>query len=130
MFQNARNSLVPGGYLAFDCYLIDRKLYDRDPEERYEARWFKEPQTGEAIYSWEQSWWEETTKIHHVSYHYQRKSGEVECTQLALHMYERDEIRDVFNDAGFQLRYEWANFEGEEIGPADQKWVVLLQRNE
>ena len=130
LFRTAHRTLVPGGYLAFDCYLIDRSLYDRDPDERYEARWFKEPHTGEAIYSWEQSWWEESTQVHHVSYHYQRQSGTVETTHLALHMYERALIRQLFEEAGFKLCYEWSDFEGSPVGTTDQKWIVLLQRTE
>jgi SAM-dependent methyltransferase len=128
MATAAHRALVPEGYLALDCYLIDKKLYNRGPDERYEPRWFTHPQTGEQLYSWEQSWWEEASHTHHVTYCYQHPDGHVEQTHLDLHMYERSALRDVVDSCGFKLFEEWSDFQSGPVGPNDHKWVAIFRR--
>jgi SAM-dependent methyltransferase len=128
LLRTGFQALVPGGYLALDCYLIDRKLYDRDPNERYEPRWFNDPSTKERLYSWEQSSWEEETQIHHVNYFYQHSSGAIQQSKLSLHMYERELLKDTFQAAGFSICQEWSDFESGKVGSHDHKWVCVLRQ--
>jgi len=128
MATNAHLAISSKGYLALDCYLIDRELYDRSPHEEYEPRWFTHPETEEPIYSWEQSWWEEETQIHHVMYCYRHPNGKVERTHLSLHMYERGILREVVESCGFKLVGQWSDFRSGAVGPKDHKWVTIFQR--
>src|SRR5690606_2228494 len=67
----ARKAVAPGGRLAFDCYVPDLALYDRDPDTRHEPRTFVHPTTGRTLRSWEQGWWDAETRVHHVVYVYE-----------------------------------------------------------
>jgi cyclopropane fatty-acyl-phospholipid synthase-like methyltransferase len=130
MATNAHLALTANGYMALDCYLIDRELYDRSPHEEYEPRWFIHPETKEEIYSWEQSWWEEEARVHHVTYCYRHPNDKVDRTHLSLHMYERGELRRTIESTGFKLVSQWSDFRSGAMGPKDQKWVTIFQRQQ
>jgi SAM-dependent methyltransferase len=124
----ASQAVAPGGYLAVDCYLPDRKLYDRDPERRYEYRAFKHPVTGQRIESWEQGWWDEAGRIHHVIYVYRHPDGHEDRAHLKLRMFELPELHALIHDAGWAIVTEAGDFEGAPVGRNALKWVALLQR--
>jgi SAM-dependent methyltransferase len=126
VLQRARAWLVPGGRLAMDAYLPDLDLYDRDPHGRYEPRTFTDPRSGERLDSWEQGWWDEPTRTHHVLYVYRHTDGREERAHLALRMYELHELHDLVARAGFRVVREAMDFEGTPLAPDALKWVALL----
>ena len=121
-------ALQPGGTLALDCYLPALELYDRDPAERVEPRTFAHPETGEALESWEQGWWDPVLRIHHVLYVYRRESGRTHTTHLQLRMYELDELRTCLQQAGWRIVSEAQDFQGTPVGEHALKWVVVATR--
>lgn len=125
--ERIRDHVEPGGLLAFDAYLPDRELYVRDPEERFEQRSFTDPTTGERLDSWEQGWWDEADRIHHVLYVYARADGSERRTHLRFHMWELDELRECFADAGFQLLRESEDFVGTPLGARPLKLVGVAR---
>lgn len=124
----AHAALGPGGTLAVDLYLPDVTLYDRDPDARFEERWFAHPVTGEALYSWEQHAWDAKNRVHHVTYVWRFADGTERPFKLSLNMYEMTELRTLFARAGFRVRWEAQDFQGEPLRPRSLKWVVELER--
>lgn len=127
ILRRIRGWIRPGGRLVLDCYLPDRELYDHDPEDRYEGRTFVDPRTGEPLESWEQGWWDEASRVHHVIYVYRRPDGSERRTHLQLRMYEIDELRAAIRDAGFDVVREASDFHGRPTGPGTLKWVAALR---
>ncbi len=120
--------LEPGGLLAIDAYLPDYELYDRDPNEQFEGRTFLDPRTGGLLESWEQGWWDPTTRIHHVVYHYQHRDGAVEKVHMSFHMWELPELHAAFARAGFRLLHEAGDFQDGPLGGDALKWVATFTR--
>lgn len=127
LLRKAGQWLRPGGVVGLDCYLPDLDLYDRDPEQRYEPRTFVDPRSGAVLESWEQGWWEPTTRTHHVLYVYQHPDGTQERTRLALRMYELPELHRMVADAGFRIEREAMDFDGSPMRDAALKWVATLR---
>lgn len=129
VFATCAAATSPGGLLAFDAYLADLDLYDRDPDERVEPRTFEHPDTGERIESWEQGWWEPEDRTYHVLYVYQRADGRRHRSHLQLRMFELDTIRDAARAAGFTIAHEACDFEGAPLGPDALKYVAVARRD-
>lgn len=123
----ARERLAPGGGVALDVYLPDRELYDRDPGQTYEHRIFRDPRTGRPLHTWEQGWWDEATRTHHVVYTYRDPAGGEERAHLELRMFERDELTDLFRRAGFRVAFSAEDFAGRPVRPGSLKWVLQLR---
>ena len=123
----ARRALAPGGTLALDLYLPDVTLYDRDPNERFEARTFSHPLTGLELMSWEQHAWNARTRVHDVTYVWQWPDGHEERLRLSLNMYDMAELRTLFARAGFKVRWEADDFSGSPLRPRSLKWVCELE---
>ncbi|MEZ4235338.1 MAG: hypothetical protein R3F59_04095 [Myxococcota bacterium] len=109
-------------HFALDCYLPDR-AHDRDPDERFEPRTFRHPVTGERIDSWEQGWWDEPGRIHHVLYVYRWPDGTERRSHLTLRMFELDELRQLFAAAGWRIVREAEDFVGTPLSGRPLKWV-------
>lgn len=122
----ARRWIRPDGFLALDCYLPDRSLYDRDPEGRYEFRDFVDPRSGETLTSWEQGWWDEAGRIHHVVYTYRRPDGREHRAHLRLRMFERPELDALIARAGWRVARACADFSGQPLTERSLKWVATL----
>lgn len=129
VLQGARRALQAGGTLALDCYLPDRSLYSRDPNQRYEERDFIDPRDGKTLYSWEQGWFDEVEYVHHVVYVYERADGRRDQVHLRLRMFELDELRDRFAENGFTIAKEMGDFDGRPMRKESVKWVVELRRD-
>lgn len=123
----ARARLATGGGIALDAYLPDRELYDRDPNKTYEHRIFKDPRTGRPLHTWEQGWWDEEAKVHHVVYTYKDHTGREQRAHLRLRMFERDELIALFHDAGLRVSFSAEDFAGRPVRPGSLKWVVQLR---
>lgn len=123
MLHRIRSWCHEDGRLLLDCYLPDLDLYDRDPEERYEPRWFVDPRSGATLESWEQGWWDAAESVHHVVYTYRHPDGREEQSHLRLRMYELPELRALLTRAGWALRHEAQDFLGTEVGKGALKWV-------
>lgn len=124
--RGALDRLAPEGLVALDVYLPDRELYDRDPEATYEHRIFKDPRTGLPLHTWEQGWWDEDARTHHVVYTYRHRDGTEERAHLRLRMFERDELLGLFERAGLRVVHSAEDFSGSAVRPASLKWVVQL----
>lgn len=122
----ARGWVRPDGFLALDCYLPDRSLYDRDPNGKYEYRDFTDPRTGETLTSWEQGWWDEPTKTHHVVYTYRRPDGREHRSHLRLRMFELPELHALVAASGWRIARESSDFQGRPLTPTSLKWVATL----
>jgi len=120
--------LAPGGQVGLDAYLPDLALYDRDPEERVEQRTLVDPDTGEALTSWEQGWWDPDTHTHHVVYHYQRPSGATRTTHLRFTMWELEQLRTAFAAHDFELVHEARDFRSAPLESRSLKYVAILQK--
>ncbi len=127
MLGVVRRALAPGGIFALDCYLPDLELYDRDPDQRFEERIFEDPRTGARLRSWEQGWWDTKTQIHHVVYVYCHEDGREERAHLQFSMYELDELRATFTEAGFEIVNEASDFSGGALLADSLKWVGVLR---
>ena len=112
-----------GGRLVLDCYLPDIELYDRDPDDKYEPRWFVDPRSGGTLESWEQGWWDADERVHHVMYTYRHRDGREERSHLALHMYELAEVHTILAAAGWVLVQEAQDFVGTPVRAGALKWV-------
>jgi SAM-dependent methyltransferase len=123
----ARARLATGGGIALDVYLPDRELYDRDPGRTYEHRIFKDPRTGRPLHTWEQGWWDEPTRTHHVVYTYRDHQGSEERAHLRLRMFERDELIQLFHEAGFRVAFSAEDFAGRPVRTGSLKWVLQLR---
>lgn len=128
VLQRATGWCTPEARLSLDCYLPDRELYSRDPDERYELRTFTDPRTGEPLESWEQGWWDEQARIHHVIYVYRRRDGTETRTHLKLRMFELDELNAAFRAGGWALERACGDFRGTPLGPRALKWVGVLKK--
>lgn len=117
-----------GGRVALDCYLPDRELYDRDPEGRFEHRTFAHPVTGVTLDSWEQGWWDEAAKVHHVVYVYRWPDGTERRTHLQLRMFELLELYRMFDRGGWRIVREASDFTGRPVVTGALKWVGVLAR--
>jgi SAM-dependent methyltransferase len=117
----------PNGLLAVDAYLPDLELYDRDASERFEGRTFLDPRTGGALESWEQGWWDDATRTHHVVYHYRHRDGRLEKAHLRFRMWNLDELHAAFADAGFQLEHEASDFRDAPLQARSLKWVATFR---
>jgi SAM-dependent methyltransferase len=129
MLDRIAGWLRPGGRLCLDCYLPDRELYDRDPDQRYEPRTFVDPRTGVTLQSWEQGWWDEAARIHHVVYVYQWPDGAEHRTHLQLRMFELPELLETFARAGWRVTRACQDFGGTPIRVGALKWVGVLRRS-
>lgn len=126
--ERIRGWTSPQGRLALDCYLPDVELYDRDPEDRYEPRWFVDPRSGGSLESWEQGWWDAEQRVHHVLYTYRHRDGREERCHLALRMYELPELHQMLASSGWVLEQELQDFVGTAVGPGALKWVGVAVR--
>jgi SAM-dependent methyltransferase len=126
VLQRARGWVEPDGFLALDCYLPDRALYDRDPGGRFEYRDFTDPRTGETLTSWEQGWWDEATRTHHVVYTYRRPDGREHKSHLRLRMFERAELLGLVAASGWRVQRESSDFQGRPMTGDALKWVAVL----
>lgn len=124
----ALNRLAPGGRIALDVYLPDRELYSRDPKQTYEHRIFEDPRSGMPLHTWEQGWWDEPTKTHHVVYTYRHRSGFSEKCHLRLRMFEHAELIALFERLGLKVVHSASDFVGSARTPTSLKWVVQLER--
>jgi SAM-dependent methyltransferase len=120
--------LAPDGTLALDVYLPDRELYDRDPTQTYEHRIFQDPRDGTPLHTWEQGWWDEDTRTHHVVYTYKHRTGREEKCHLRLRMFEREELLALFAEVGLRVVHSAQDFQGTPVGPGSLKWVLQLER--
>jgi SAM-dependent methyltransferase len=130
VLQAARAWIRPDGFMVLDCYLPDRRLYDRDPRGQYEYRDFVDPRTGETLTSWEQGWWDEATRTHHVVYTYRRPTGAEFKSHLQLRMFEHAELMEVIAATGWRLVRETSDFHGRPMDRAALKWVAVLATEE
>lgn len=128
VLRKAAEWIAPGGRLALDCYLPDRELYSRDPDQRYEFRTFVDPSDGGMLESWEQGWWDEERRLHHVVYTYRSGDGRERRSHLALRMYELGELRAMVSDSGWRIVREVRDFDGTPLGHRPLKWIAVLER--
>jgi len=122
-----RAALRDDGVLALDCYLPDPGLYSRDPQRRYGERDDVHPLTGEALLSWDESWWDAEARVHHVVYVWQHADGREERQHLALQMYDLEELHALVSRAGFRVHWEAEDFSGTPVTAASVKWVAELR---
>ncbi len=127
VLSRARSWLRPDGLMSLDCYLPDRDLYSRDPDARYEYRTFVDPRDGGMLESWEQGWWDEAARVHHVVYTYRSGDGREWRSHLALRMHELGELRELVASSGWRIDREASDFRGGPIRPDSLKWVALLR---
>ena len=125
--EAAKARMRPGALLAFDLYLPDRELYDRDPDQTYEHRIFSDPRTGQPLHTWERGWWDEPTKIHHVVYTYKSSTGTAEHCHLKLRMFERKEILALLEHAELEIVDSYEDFSGAPLKRHSLKWVVTCR---
>lgn len=123
---DAKARLAPGGQIALDLYLPDRELYDRDPSRTYEHRVFKDPRTGQPLHTWEQGWWDEENRMHHVVYTYKQRSGIEERAHLHLRMFEREEIHQILSEADLRITHSASDFRDTPLEKKSLKWVLRL----
>lgn len=128
MLERIRDWITPSGRLCLDCYLPDRELYDRDPNGRYEQRTFQDPRTGVELQSWEEGWWDEPGRVHHVIYVYRWPDGTEHRTHLQLRMFELPELLGLFARAGWRVTRASQDFGGTPVGARALKWVGVLRR--
>ncbi len=121
-----RDHLGPNGRVAVDAYLPDRELYDRDPDRTYEHRIFSDPRTGQPLHTWEQGWWDEPSRTHHVLYTYRHRDGSEEKCHLRLRMFEREELEQLIQDAGYRVVFRAEDFAGHPLTAKSLKWVAQL----
>ncbi len=121
-----RRALEPKGRFALDCYLPDPRLYHRQAEDRYGARDFVDPRTGGVLSSWEQSWYEVLTQVHHVTYVYRSASGHEDRVELHLRMFYPAELRGILDLAGFELLSLSQDFKGTPPTAAAVRYVMVL----
>lgn len=122
-----RAALRDDGVLALDCYLPDPSLYARDRRLRYEEREDVHPQTGETLRSWNDSWWEAETRVHHVVYVWQYADGRERRQHFPLQMYDLDELRALLYRAGFRVEREAEDFSGTRVSVTSVQWVAELR---
>lgn len=127
VLARARGWVRPDGLLSLDGYLPDRDLYSRDPNARYEYRTFVDPRDGGMLESWEQGWWDEAARVHHVVYTYRSGDGREWRSHLALRMHELPELRELVRASGWRLDREASDFRGAPLAPGSLKWVALLR---
>ena len=127
LLESVRRHLASDGIFALDCYLPDPSLYARDPDQRYEERRFRRPDTGDVLHSWEQSWFDAERSIHHVRYIYRDSGGDETVVALDLGMWSRDELMDMFARAGFAVLHEMADFEGTPMHAGAVRSVLTLR---
>lgn len=131
LFDGVRRHLAPGGLFALDCYLPDFSFMVRDPTRRYEVRRCEHPlHPGEEMVSWEHSWYEAQTQIHHVVFVYQRAHGEKLETHLPLRMYYPRELAALIDWAGFEVVHESSDFGIAPVTDKSLKLVLLLRVRE
>lgn len=130
LLQGVRRCMAPGALFAMDCFLPDPDLYDRDPDERHEPRSFHDPRTGDVLTSWERSWYEREGSIHNVVYSYLHRDGRQEDVHLRLRMFHRQELRALFDQAGFKILNQSGGFDGRKVASDALKWVLLLTTKE
>lgn len=121
-----RAALRDDGVLALDCYLPDPGLYARDPRPRYGEREDVHPLTGQTLLSWDESWWDARTRVHHVTYVWQHADGSQQRQQLALQMYDLEELHALLFRAGFRVQAEAEDFTGTPVSAASLQWVAEL----
>lgn len=126
----ARDRLLPGAKLYLDAYLPDPELYGRDPERRYEPCTFVDPRTRESIESWEQGFWEEEARTHHVLYTYRWASGRERKVHLKLRMFSLDELRGALRRTNLTLLRESEDFRGTTLNARSLKWVAAAVRSQ
>lgn len=130
LLHGVRRCMAPGALFAMDCFLPDPELYDRDPNERHEPRSFHDPRTGDVLTSWERSWYDRDALVHHVIYSYLHRDGHQEDVHLHLRMFERAELRSLFQQAGLKILNQSGGFDGRKVASDALKWVVLLTTQE
>lgn len=122
-----RGAVREDGVLALDCYLPDQALYARGRQGRHGERDDVHPLTGEALLSWEESWWDAEARVHHVMYVWQHADGREDRQHLALQMYDLEELRALISRAGFRVEREAEDFSGTPVTDASLKWVAELR---
>lgn len=127
LLDGVRRALAPGGRFALDCYLPDPRLYERDPDGRYEQRDFIDPRTGKALRSWETGWYDAQAQIHHVIYIYRDHQGEESQVHLALRMFYPQELRALIDWGGFRIVHETQDFEGSPLTGESLSCVLVLE---
>lgn len=125
--EAAKARMRRGALLAFDLYLPDRELYDRDPEQTYEHRIFSDPRTGQPLHTWERGWWDENARIHHVVYTYKGSTGTLEHCHLRLRMFERNEILELLDRAELEIVDSYEDFSGAPLQRHSLKWVLTCR---
>jgi SAM-dependent methyltransferase len=128
LFQRIRDWTLPGGTLAFDCYLPDLNLMARDPAQKYEQRTFIDPRSGDPLSSWEQGWWEAERRLHHVVYSYEAPDGRLTKAHLKLFMLQLEEWHELIAEAGWTIRHEARDFRGSPLTERSLKLVVIATR--
>ena len=121
-----REHLGPNGRVALDAYLPDRELYGRDPKRTYEHRIFRDPRDGQPLHTWEQGWWDEESRTHHVVYTYKHRDETEEKCHLRLRMFEQPELAELIRSAGYSISHSASDFEGSPLRATSLKWVLQL----
>ena len=126
LLSGVRSCLRPKGLFALDMYRPYPELYQRDPEERYCECDFTHPHTGAQIHSWEQSWYDPETQIHHVKYVYVNEDGTRHEVNLPLRVFYPKEFEALIDVGGFHVVAEYGDFHNGQVGPNSAKWVLVL----
>ena len=127
LLECVKTRLTPNGRFVLDCYLPDPVLYQRDPNARYAEQSMIDPRTKTAMTSWETSWYDALAQVHHVTYVYQRETGEKWEVQLKLRMFYPQELRALIDLAGFRVVNEASDFRGTPLDGQSLKWILELQ---
>lgn len=127
LLKRIHRSVLRDGLFAMDCYLPDRELQQRNPDTRHEERSFIDPRSGNTLFSWEQSSYDEATQIYTVLYVYQDTvTGEEWRSRLPLRMFSLTTLREMFEQAGWQVQSEYSDFTQSVLKTNSLKWVGTL----
>jgi SAM-dependent methyltransferase len=124
-FRAVRQSLVPGGWFAFDVLPPDPRWIERDPDRRWARTVLRHPATGERlVYSTNHSY-DSRRQALHMRLFYQsldgqgRPTGRERRVRLCHRQLRPDDIRKLLRRTGFELLASFGGFDGRELPPGD-----------
>ncbi|HEY0708622.1 MAG TPA: class I SAM-dependent methyltransferase [Polyangia bacterium] len=120
-FREARRSLEPGGWLAFDVLPPDPRWIGRDPERRWGRTLFRHPTTRQRFLYTNNHTYDAHRRALHIRLFYQpvdergRPSGAERVVRLCHRQLHQDEVVALCRRAGLEVIARFGGFDGRPI---------------
>jgi len=123
--DRVKDHLTPSGRFVIDVFNPALKILTRDPNERYPAGEFTDPQEGKIVVT-ETNVYDRATQINWITWYYRSEGSKHERqVRFGMRIYYPQELDALLHYCGFRIEAKYGEFSGTPFGSDSTKQILI-----